>query len=103
MRLVNPLAAGNPATQADRSGGTHMSTISRVPLTGGLGFFSRFADVRVVADTREVRGMEETIDVREVQPNRGPSIVAADLDRDAGSLDAVAGSEYVDDRIRLRE
>jgi len=82
-----------------------MSTIaiSRVLLTGGPGFFSRFADVRLLADTREVRGMKETIDVREVQPNRGTSIIAADRDHDAGSLDAVAGSEYVDDRIRLRE
>ena len=78
-------------------------TISRVILTGGPGFFSRFADIRLVADTREVRGTEETIDVLEVQPNRGTPIVSADLDHDAGSLDAVAGSEYVDDRIRLRE
>jgi hypothetical protein len=44
-----------------------------------------------------------TMDVREVQPNRGASIIAADLDHHAESLDAVAGSEFVDDRIRLRE
>jgi hypothetical protein len=31
------------------------------------------------------------------------SIIAADLDHHAESLDAVAGSEFVDDRIRLRE
>jgi hypothetical protein len=88
-------------------------TISRVLLTGGSGFFSRLANVRLLAATRELRGIEEsrtrvpmvygTIDVREVQPNCGPSIVAADLDHDAQSLDAVAGSEFVDDRIRLRE
>ena len=88
-------------------------TISRVLLTGRPGFFSRLANVRLLAATRELRGMEEsrtrvpmehgTMDVREVQPNRGPSIVAADLDHDAQSLDAVAGSEFVDDRIRLRE
>jgi len=88
-------------------------TISRVLLTGGPGFFSRLANVRLLAATRELRGMEEsrtrvpmqhgTKDVREVQPNRGPSIVAADLDHDAQRLDAVAGSEFVDDRIRLRE
>ena len=87
-------------------------TISRVLLTGGPGFFSRLANVRLLAATRELRGMEEsrtrvpmqhgTMDVREVQPNRGPSIVAADLDH-AQRLDAVAGSEFVDDRIRLRE
>ena len=44
-----------------------------------------------------------TMDVREVEPNRGASIIAADLDHHAESLDAVAGSEFVDDRIRLRE
>ena len=87
-------------------------TISRVLLTGGPGFFSRLANVRLLAATRELRGMEQsrtrvpmqhgTRD-REVQPNRGPSIVAADLDHDAQRLDAVAGSEFVDDRIRLRE
>ena len=90
-----------------------MITISRVLLTGGPGFFSRLANVGLLAAAREVRGMEEsrtrvpketgTMDVREVQPNRGASIIAADLDHDAESLDAVAGSEFVDDRIRLRE
>jgi hypothetical protein len=87
--------------------------MSRVLLTGGPGLFSRLANVRLLAATREVRGMEEsrrrlpeepaTMDVREVQPSRGASIVAADLDHHAESLDAVAGSEFVDDRIRLRE
>jgi hypothetical protein len=33
---------------------------------------------------------------------RGP-FVAGDRDEGAGRLDAVAGSEFVDDRIRLRE
>jgi hypothetical protein len=87
--------------------------MSRVFLTGRPGFFSRLANVRLLAATREVRGIEEsrtrvreepgTMDVREVQRNRGRSIIAADLDRHAESLDAVAGSEFVDDRIRLRE
>jgi hypothetical protein len=88
-------------------------TISRVLLTGGPGSFSRLANVRLLAAIRKLRGMEEsrtrvpmepgTMDVREVQPNRGASIIVADLDHDAQSLDAVAGSEFVDDRIRLRE
>ena len=43
------------------------------------------------------------MDIRKGQPNRGASIIAADLDHHAESLDAVAGSEFVDDRIRLRE
>ena len=87
--------------------------MSRVLLTGGPGFFSCLANVRLLAASREVRGMEEsptrvpqepaTMDVREVQPSRGASIIAADLDHHAESLDAVAGSEFVDDRIRLRE
>jgi hypothetical protein len=82
-------------------------------LTGGPGFFSRFANVRLLAATRDVRGLEKsrtrvpeepgTIDVREVQPNRGASIIAVDLDHYTERLDAVAGSEFVDDRIRLRE
>ena len=87
--------------------------MSRILVTSRTGFFSRFANVRLLAATREVRGMEEsrrrlpeepaTMDVREVQASRGASIVAADLDQHAESLDAVAGSEFVDDRIRLRE
>ena len=85
--------------------------MSRVLWTGGPGLFSRLANVRLLAATREVRGMEEsrtrvlegpgTTDVREVQSTRGASTVAADLDHHAESLDAAAGSEFVDDRIRL--
>ena len=87
--------------------------MSSVLATSGRGFFRRLADVRLLAAAREVLGMEEsrtrvpeesgTMDVREIQPNRGPSIIAADLDHHAGSLDAIAGSEFVDDRVRLRE
>ena len=87
--------------------------MSRMLVTIGLGFFSRLANTRFLAAARQVRGTEEsptrvpdepaTIDVREVQPSRWASIVAADLYHHAQSLDAVAGSEFVDDRIRLRE
>ena len=38
------------------------------------------------------------MDVRESEP-----IIAADLGHHAESLDAVAGSEFLDDRIRLRD
>jgi hypothetical protein len=72
--------------------------MSRVLLTSGSGFFSRFANVRLLVTVREVGIVEEspagvpekpgTLDVREV---------------DAETLDDVAGSEFVDDRIRLRE
>ena len=37
-----------------------MSTISMVLLTGGSGFFSRLANVRLLAATRELRDMEES-------------------------------------------
>ena len=45
----------------------------------------------------------KTLDVAESQTNREASIIVADLDHHAERLDAVAGSEFVDDRIRLRE
>ena len=87
--------------------------MSRVLLTSGPGFFSRLANVRLLAAVREVGSMEEnptrvpeepaTMAVREVQPSRGASTIAAALDHHTERLDAVAGSEFVDDRIRLRE
>jgi hypothetical protein len=39
---------------------------------------------------------------RTVQPNAGVTFIAADRE-DAGGTDDVAGSEFVDDRIRLRD
>jgi len=38
-----------------------------------------------------------------IQPGAPPSWLAPDLDRVAASLDASAGCEFVDDRIRLLE
>ena len=88
-----------------------MSTLP--PVRSRPGFFSRLANVRLLPAARELRSMEETpmrvpeepatMGVREIQPSRGASIIAAGLDHHAASLDAVAGSEFVDDRIRLRE
>lgn len=43
-----------------------------------------------------------TKDTGELQPS-GASVTTADLDDHTERLDAVAGSEFVDDRIRLRE
>ena len=87
--------------------------MSRGRLTGGSGFFSRLFTVRFLSVTRVVRGIEEsrtrvlegpgTTDVREVQSTRGASTVAAGLDHQAEIPDAVAGSEFIDDRIRQRE
>jgi len=76
--------------------------MSRVLSTGGLGFLSRLANIRPLAAAREVQSTEDGL-VREVQPSREMSSIEASLDPRAESLDAVAGSEFVDDRIRLRE
>jgi hypothetical protein len=40
---------------------------------------------------------------QDVQPSGGASLLSADLDRHPDNLDTVAGSEFVDDRIRLEE
>ena len=72
--------------------------MSSVLATSGLGFFSRLANVRLVAAALDVRGIEES-------PRRVPEELATMNVRAVPptSLDAVAGSEFVDDRIRLRE
>ena len=87
--------------------------MSKILVTSRPGFFSRLAKVRFLAAAREVRCLEEspshvseepaTMDIRQVRSSRWASIIAADLDHHSASLDAVAGSEFVDDRIRLRE
>jgi hypothetical protein len=43
------------------------------------------------------------VDIEGVQPESRESLIAADPDHGDGGVDAVAGSEFVDDRIRLRE
>jgi len=47
-----------------------------------------------------VRAIPEAEDV---QPDARVPFVGSDRDDDAGGLDAVAGCEFVDDRIRLPE
>jgi hypothetical protein len=42
-------------------------------------------------------------DAEDVQPDAREPFIGSDRDDDAGSLDAVAGCEFVDDRIRLPE
>ena len=55
-------------------------------------------------DENPTRVLEEptTKDVGELQPKWAP-VIAADVDDQTERLDAVAGSEFVDDRIRLQE
>jgi hypothetical protein len=52
------------------------------------GFLSRLVNVRILAAVREERDVDES-------PARVPDHTE--------SLDAIAGSEFVDDRLRLRE
>lgn len=59
------------------------NTVSRPP---------RGAPMRASPDTGDARPIE-----------RVSSSIVADRDNDAGRLDATAGCEFVDDRIRLRE
>ena len=71
--------------------------MGRVIWMSSQGFVRLFTNVRLLVAAREVGSMEEnlprvpekpeTMDVREVRME---------------TLDAVAGSEFVDDRIRLR-
>ncbi len=87
--------------------------MGRILVTSRTGFFSRLANLRLLAAVHQVRSREEgptrvpeepaTTDVEEIHPSRGASIIGADPGHHAESLDAVTGSEFVDDRIRLLE
>jgi hypothetical protein len=86
--------------------------MSSIRVTRGPGFFSSGAILRLRAIS-QVRGIGEslgrvaeepvTVDGRDVPPSPPTSFIAADRYRGAESVDAIAGSECVDDRIRLRE
>jgi hypothetical protein len=85
----------------------------KVPVTSGPGFLVRVVHFRRLPPAPEVRNLAEsswrvpgeraTLGVPAVQPPRMASSTAEDRDYRAEPLDAVAGSEFVDDRIRLRE
>jgi len=87
--------------------------MSRVLVTSRPGLVGSRMILRLLAAGREVRTMmvspmraTEMRTMRvigDLQPSARVSFIAADRDHDAGRLDAVAGSEFVDDRIRLRE
>jgi hypothetical protein len=86
--------------------------MSRRLVTSGPHFLTSSAILRLLAAGPGVRTMEENptpaasvrgvLDRRNVQPDARVRFIAADRD-DAGRLDAVAGCEFVDERIRLRE
>lgn len=85
--------------------------MSRVRATVGPGGHSLI--LRLLAAGREVSAVagsrtraaeaRAVLDARRVLAGAQLPFNAADRDDDAGRLDAVAGSEFVDDRIRLRE
>ena len=63
-------------------------------------------DMRAPAWTESSRGTRgEVLDARlmALPPSARASFVVADRDHEERRLDAVAGCEFVDDRIRLRE
>jgi hypothetical protein len=78
--------------------GPHFLTSSAIPrlLVAGPGVRTMEENPTPAASVRAVR------DRRNVQPDARVRFIAADRD-DAGRLDAVAGCEFVDDRIRLGE
>ena len=87
--------------------------MSRVLVTSWPGFFGSVAILRLLAASRAVRGIGDSptrgareppmVDARDVRPSPDASFIAADRDHHAERLDAAAGSEFVDDRIRLRD
>jgi nucleoside-diphosphate-sugar epimerase len=86
--------------------------MSRLLVTSRPGFFGSVAIHRLLAAGREVltmesptRGTEQSamMNAGDAQPSPGASFIAADGDHPAETPDAVAGSEFVDDRIRLPE
>jgi nucleoside-diphosphate-sugar epimerase len=87
--------------------------MSRVLVTGPPSFVGSRVILRLLAAGREVRTTvgsatraaeaRAMVDGGGVQPGARVSFVTADRDHDARRLDPVAGCEFVDDRIRLRE
>jgi nucleoside-diphosphate-sugar epimerase len=85
--------------------------MNRVLVTGGPGLIGSRVILRLVAAGRTVRTKVESpmraavvramLGPRKVQPGVRASFSTADRE-DAGRLDVVAGSEFLDDRIRLR-
>jgi nucleoside-diphosphate-sugar epimerase len=83
--------------------------MSRVLATSGPGVVGRPLILRLLAAGREVRTIVEsrtraaevraTFGTRDVQPGAHVSFIVIDRDQ-ARRLDAAAGCEFVDDRIR---
>jgi hypothetical protein len=85
--------------------------MSRGVVIGGLGVAGsrvilstgREARPMVVGSPTHAATMRAIVDTGEVQPDACVSLIAAARDHDTRRLDAVAGCEFLDDRIRLLE
>ena len=75
---------------------------SQVSRDVGIAASDRASEVMVGSPTRAAE-VRTGVDTGDVQPGARISFIAADRDHDAGGLDAAAGCEFVDDRIRLLE
>ena len=79
----------------------------------GSGTLARRAIIQVLAVGRRMRSIvggqtreaevRAALNIQFVQTSVHISLIAADHPRDDGGLDAAAGCEFVDDRIRLLE
>ena len=86
--------------------------MSRVRVTGGPGVIGSRVVLRLLAAGRQMRAMGRiptpAAEVRamlgpgEVQPHARVSFNAPGREPDTGRLDAAAGGEFIDDRIRVR-
>jgi hypothetical protein len=84
--------------------------MSTTLVTSGLGLFGSRAMLRLLHSGSETRSMEEraagqpvTVDAPDAQPGRPAPFIAEDREQVADTVDAVAGSEFVDDQIREQE
>jgi nucleoside-diphosphate-sugar epimerase len=87
--------------------------MSRVLVPGGAGMVGSRAILGLLAAWREMRTVVGSptraakipaiLEPGNVQPRARVSFIAVEPDHDAERVDVVAGSEFVDDRIRLRE
>jgi nucleoside-diphosphate-sugar epimerase len=81
--------------------------MSRVLVTSTPAVVASRVILRFLATCHQVRAVVESptrvAEVRAMLEHPRVSFIAADSDNDAGRLDAAAGCEFVDDRLRLRE
>jgi len=74
--------------------------MSKGSMPGGPRVVGNRVTLRRLTADRDARTM---VDTGDVQPGAHVSFTTADRDRGAERLDAAAGCEFVDDRIRLLE